>query len=200
MFPRISRRPMHSTLTRIAAVVSTLMLVCVNAAYAQTGPPTATDIAACAASQLSLGTDDENGNFDGMNHGGTLLVVRNISPNACRLDPFVKLTVRDAAGHALGIELDSTPGFPHAIVHGRPLPMGHGPVVFPLTVAAGAEATATLRWTSGAVYDRSFCIEPASFEVSVDGGVLHTPTHAHICGADAGHIEVTASRFALDPR
>jgi hypothetical protein len=184
----------------ISGAVAVLTLLFATAAHAQSAPPAAPDVAACAATQLSLGTDDENGNFSGMNHGGTLLVVRNISRSACSLDPFVNIVMRDAHGNALGIELDNTPGFPRAIVHGRPLHMGHGPVVFPLHLAAGAEATATLRWTNGAVFDHSTCVEATTFDVTIGAGTARTAAHARLCGADAQHLEVTASRFAPDPR
>jgi hypothetical protein len=55
---------------------------------------------ACRASQLSITFDGENGNFSGMSHAGTLLVVRNIGASACCMPG---LRFEDAAHRPLSI-------------------------------------------------------------------------------------------------
>ena len=115
---------------------------------------------ACTSSQISAATDAENGNFDGMSHSGTLLVLRNIGPTACSVAGFPQLTFMDAAGKALAI--------------GREVPKGMhpGPVIVPVTVVPGAEVTATLRWVSGDVYSpRGECFAAASVSVKIGDGM-----------------------------
>ena len=51
----------------------------------------------CKASDLSLGTDDENGSFNGMSHLGTLLVLRNLSTTACSVPARPEISFLDAS-------------------------------------------------------------------------------------------------------
>ncbi len=78
--------------------------------------------------------------------------------------------------------------------------LGHGPVVLPVVVAAGAEVTSSLRWVSGEVYDQNACITPTTLAVVIQGASQATPLQAHLCGdADHGGIMFEQTRFALDP-
>jgi Protein of unknown function (DUF4232) len=153
------------------------------AAYAAAVP-------ACTANQLSLTLDAENGNFDGMSHSGTLLVLRNIGPDACSVPAFPTLTFRDAAHATLAIT-GRTPGF---------LPgMGHGPVMLPAIVASGAELTSSLRWVSGDVYDHGTCLSPATLSVTIGGTELSTTLIGNICGESPTKITYTSTRLNPDP-
>ncbi len=142
-------------------------------------PPTPTPmIPPCKAEQLSLGFDGENGAFDGMSHSGALLVVRNLGPQACRLPGLPTLSFKDAAGHALPIARQT------------PVGMHPGPVVLPVILAAGAEATAPLRWVSGEVYSPSRCYSAASASLQLStipgSGALSSPFQGRICGPAKG--------------
>ncbi|WP_156679934.1 DUF4232 domain-containing protein [Sphingomonas profundi] len=125
---------------------------------------------ACAADQLSLGFDAENGAFNGMSHGGALLVIRNVGTRPCRLAALPRLTFNDGAGKPLPIVRRAPPG------------MHPGPAVPPVGIAAGAEVTAPLRWVSGEVYDKSRCLTPASAAVAIGSGTTQTAFSARICG------------------
>ncbi len=154
-------------------------------ARAQTAQP----LASCTASQLSLATDNESGNFDGMMKSGTLLVVRNLSSTPCRMTPLPRISFRDAADKELKVSITvaGTAG------------MHPGPVVLPIVIAPGAELTATLRWVSGEVFDHTACVSPTQLAIEIDDTTLHTMFKGHICGEDADHIAVTATRLAPDP-
>ena len=106
----------------------------------------------CSSSQIALNTDAEDGRFNGMSHSGTLLVLRNDSTTACRLDPFAQIVLKDRRSNALNVAVHPATAFQGPVVKGRPLPMGHGPVVLPIVLAPGAEATASLRWVSGSCF------------------------------------------------
>jgi len=147
-------------------------------------------VPACTANQLSLTLDSENGNFDGMSHSGTLLVLRNIGSDACSVPAFPTLTFRDAAHATLSITR-STPGF-------RP-GMGHGPVMLPAIVAPGAELTASLRWVSGDVYDHGTCLSPATLSVTIAGQELTTALTGNICGESPSKVTYTTTRLNPDP-
>ena len=180
------------------ALVASALLACGAIGDAQE-PAARPAVTPCATNQISTATDAEGGNFDGMSHGGALLVLRNTSPTACALAPFPKLVANDEHGRALDVGFDVTTGFEGPVVNGKRLPIGHGPVVLPIVVAGGAEATSTMRWVSSPVFDRSVCVDVASLAVEVGGNPIRTAVSAHVCGSDAGHIRITASRLALDP-
>jgi hypothetical protein len=133
----------------------------------------------CKAEQLSLGFDAEGGAFDGMSHSGALLVVRNLGPAACRLAGLPTLGFKDKAGQPL------------PIARQPPVGMHPGPVVLPVALAVGAEATAPLRWTSGEVYSPSRCYTPATATLALDpadpgSAVVSGPVQARICGPARG--------------
>lgn len=136
-------------------------------------PPTPI-IPPCKTEQLSLGFDGENGAFDGMSHSGALLVVRNLGPQACRLPGLPQLGFRDAAGHALPIARQAPRG------------MHPGPVILPISLPVGAEATTPLRWVSGEVYSPSRCYSPTSASLAIGAASLTTSFQSRICGPAKG--------------
>ena len=179
------------------------LLLCLAGAASSTASAqrveTAATVGECSRQQIALHSDGENGNFDGMNHGGTLLVFRNISTSACRLGPFMHISLDGADGKRLGVSVEPKPTFAVPVIDGHPLPMGHGPVVLPVTIPAGATATSELHWVSGLVYDRSVCVSAAGVSVDIGGVAAQTSIAAHICGPDATHISASATRLMLDP-
>jgi hypothetical protein len=124
----------------------------------------------CTINQLSLTFDDENGNFDGMSHSGRLLVLRNYGDHACKTSALPILRFEDAAHRPL------------ALVRRTPLGMHPGPVVIPVGLAPGAEATARMRWVSGNVYDGHHCLTAASVSLQLGTETLTKALHVTICG------------------
>ena len=143
----------------------------------------------CSPNQLSLSTDDENGNFNGLSHSGILVVLRNLGPSACRLQPMAQITFRDASGRDLGVK---------GLLPGARL-MHPGPVVLPIILAAGAEATAALRWVSGPVFDGNTSISATTLRVTLGTTSLTTPLRVVLYGDATKGITFEQARFALDP-
>jgi hypothetical protein len=88
----------------------------------------------CSAPDLSLALDDEAGEFAGVSQSGTLLVLRNIGPNACRVAARPTLIFEDAHQHPIPISLRTPPG------------MHPGPVLLPVILSRDAEATGKMHW------------------------------------------------------
>ncbi len=145
---------------------------------------------ACTAAQILLSTDEEGGNFNGMSHSGTLLVLRNMGTSACRLLPLAQASLLDGSGTPLGPFTTASPGarFLHP-----------GPVVLPIAVAANAELTATLRWVSGPVFNDSLCLAPATLVLKLGDLTLKTPLQGSLCGERTDGVSAELSRFAPDP-
>lgn len=144
----------------------------------------------CKASDLSLGTDDENGAFNGMSHSGTLLVLRNLSGTPCRVQQRPEISFVDKDRKPLPISLD-IPGAKF---------MHPGPVLIPVLVTADAEVTSKLRWVSADVFDRSVCVEPAFLVLKLQGESQQTAANAHICGDKVAGIHYEATPLAVDPQ
>ena len=142
---------------------------------------------ACRPDQVALGFDAEGGAFDGMSHGGTLLVVRNLGPAACTLPGLPTLVFKDAAGQPL------------PIARHVPLGMHPGPVIRPVGLAAGAEATAALRWVSGPAFDRSRCFEVKSVVATIGGATIGSEMPAHICGQAGVTATIEQPALKTDP-
>lgn len=166
-----------------------LFTICAATVTAHAQTPVQNALPMCRAQELSLATDQENGAFDGMSHGGTLLVLRNQSDHACRVAPFPQVTFADAARDlATASSVEGARG------------MHPGPVVAPIVVAAGAEITSKLRWTSGQVFEHNACIHPTKLMVRVEDGTQTTPVQFRLCGdTTAGAPAYTMTRWMVDP-
>lgn len=151
-----------------------LFLSLITSAKSAFGGPVVKPFPMCSADQLSLATDDENSSFNGMSHGGTLLVLRNLGTGACRLEAFPEITMEDAKGP---LKIAFT-------VRGAKF-MHPGPVMVPAVVAPGAEATSTLRWVSGPVFDPGVCLHVTSITVRVGSSKQKSSLGAMLCGPDA---------------
>ncbi|MBB2200876.1 DUF4232 domain-containing protein [Gluconacetobacter tumulisoli] len=124
----------------------------------------------CTAAQLSLGLDDENGQFDGMSQSGTLLVIRNLGPAACVLAAWPVVWF-EGKGHV-----------PLTVGRRPPPGMHPGPVLPPVAVAPGAELTARLHWVSGDVFDDGHnCVTPETTVLEVPGGSLRQHFGRSMC-------------------
>ncbi len=138
--------------------------------------------------QFSISFDGENGSFNGMSHSGVLLVLRNLGPGACRTPGLAVLLMKDAAGRTLPFARETPPG------------MHPGPVVSPVGVAAGAEATAALYWVSAPVYETSRCATPARLVVKTGPDAVTLPWPAgQVCGPAGKPIPYREAVLRTDP-
>lgn len=126
---------------------------------------------ACSPYQLALRTDAADGDFNGMSHSGTYLILHNMGPRACGVFGLPLVSFRDARGRTLPITRTAPRGM-------RP-----GPVVLPVVIPARGEASTGVRWVSGQVFDRGRCYTVASVRVAIGAGGVAHPLAATICGA-----------------
>ena len=143
----------------------------------------------CAEGALAVSFDREDGAFAGMSHDGALLVVRNIGAAACRVPGLPVLSFADASRKAL------------PIARMAPLGLHPGPVVLPVGLAAGAEATAGLLWVVSPVFgnDGGRCYSATSVTVSFDGVSVTAPISTTICGPTGKPATFEQNRLAVDP-
>ena len=106
----------------------------------------------CSAS-IAVRVERRGGSSDGLPQSGVLLVLRNIGPADCLLPGLPQLQFDDAAGQGLDVLREPPPG------------MHPGPVVTPLVLAPGAEASAALTWVSGGVNAGHHCVTPAKLAI-----------------------------------
>lgn len=146
-----------------------LPLIAAAAAAAAAVPP-------CPAGALTVATAGPAGDFNGMSHSGTYLVIHNISRRACSVPglPTVRFW---RARHAL------------AATRRAPAGMHPGPAVPPVRIGPGGRVMTGLRWVSGPVYDNSRCWDARAVSVTIAGRTLSAPVQAHLCGPANGAVE-----------
>ena len=146
------------------------------AAVLEPAPPpfAAAELPACAASHLTLSFDGEDGAFDGLQSGGTLMVVRNVGPASCRVPALPGVTFAGPDGESLPVRFAPPTG------------MHPGPVVSPVGIAPGAEVTAELRWIRGGAFPGGRCYSTAAIRVLLGAVALATPFRERFCGPAAG--------------
>lgn len=141
----------------------------------------------CLASDLSLALDDEAGEFVGASHSGTLLVLRNIGPKACRVPARPTLIFEDEHQHSVPVSRRTPPG------------MHPGPVLPPVILPRDAEATGKMRWVSGDAFDANNCVTPAVLAVQIGQDMLRTPFGRQICGPAGQHPPYDLTILRSDP-
>ncbi|WP_321814762.1 MULTISPECIES: DUF4232 domain-containing protein [unclassified Paraburkholderia] len=134
-------------------------------AYAQSTP--------CQPRQLALSLDDGGGDFNGMSHGGTYLMLRNRSAVACSIPARPGITFLDSHKHPLRAALQAMPG------------MHPGPVLLPLVIPPQATVKTSLHWVTGDVFDDTQCIDTAYLRIAIGNGAVSAPLRAHLCGPRA---------------
>ena len=144
-------------------------------------------IPSCSAAQLSFALDDENGNFNGTSHSGTLLVLRNLGPNACTVPRRPELDFEDAAHHSLPISLEVPRG------------MHPGPVIPPVVIPVGAEVTSQLRWVSGDAFGGNNSLSPAFIRLSIGADALRLKFTGRLFAAVGKQPTYSATLFKPDP-
>ena len=98
--------------------------------------------------QIAVTLDDKDGDFNGMSHSGAMLVIRNLGPDTCSMAGLPRLRFENAKSVPLPVRRRA------------PVGMRPGPVVAPVVIAAGAQATTPLRWVSSDVYGAKNCATP----------------------------------------
>lgn len=130
----------------------------------------------CTPAMVSLSVDASEGDFNGMSHSGTWLVVANRGSEACTLIGLPTVVMKDAKGLVLPVKRQA------------PVGMHPGPVVVPVRLEPGATARMSLRWVSGDVYDQGRCVDASAVEVTFGKLVLRTGLQGHLCGEGASPI------------
>lgn len=163
------RLPLLGGVALVLCVVSGPHFLAQNAKPAPHAPVPTVEM--CTTDGLSLGTDDENDGFAGMSQNGTLLVVRNLGPDACRMPAIPKLALFKGT-IAVKVTFTATPSSRTVIV------------------PAGAEVTTMLHWVAQPVYDTPVCVTPGSLHLRGLGDDLETAFGAQICGDKKQGISV----------
>lgn len=132
-------------------------------------PVASAALPACRPAQLRLSADGRDGEFTGMSHDGVELSIRNRGRD-CLLPALPLVEMRDARGRVLAARRQPPAGM-------RP-----GAPVRPIVLPAGKRAALTLRWVSGAVYDRSRQVNAARVTVRIGAGLLGAPLAAALYG------------------
>ncbi|WP_242148796.1 DUF4232 domain-containing protein [Sphingomonas sp. BAUL-RG-20F-R05-02] len=123
----------------------------------------------CRLSYLRVSVGGRDGDFNGMSHSGTALMIRNLGAD-CMLPALPVISLRDAHGRAL-------PAMRRA-----PVGMHPGPVMLPVRLAAGHQAETDLRWVAGPVFAHNRAVKPTRLTVQIGAGTLHTPITATLYG------------------
>lgn len=154
------------------ALIAGLLAVTMPAAPspAMPAPAPAQGPTPCQISDLAISFDGKDGDFNGMSHSGTEMVVRSRSPRTCLLAGLPTVSFLDASGKVLPIERKAPPG------------MHPGPVVIPVALKPGGQAVTELRWISGDVFEKGRCMKAVAVMVTIAGKGQKVPLVANVCG------------------
>jgi hypothetical protein len=156
----------------IACIGALLYAMGFAQASAQTANAPA-DVPACQPRQIALTLDDGGGDFNGMSHGGTYVLLHNRGDTACRVPARPDVAFLDAHKRTQRASLQPIPG------------MHPGPVLLPVEIPAQGRVRASLRWVTGDVFDDTQCIDPAYLRIGIGQGALTTRFRGHLCGSRA---------------
>lgn len=139
---------------------------------------------------LRLRVEAGTGRFTGMSHDGAIVVLRNVGATICEISVLPDLSMRDARGGVLAHGVPSGARFLHP-----------GPVAFPIALAPGEIAAATIRWTDGNVFGSTSArrIVAASLALTLGRDTLATPLLATVWGRQAVTFDQERFTTALPP-
>jgi membrane-bound inhibitor of C-type lysozyme len=143
--------------------------------------PTAADT--CHASQLTFSLDSGDGQFNGMSHSGTMLVLRNTGTAACTVPALPQPVLTDADKRPLDIIAQTSAAAPFA------------PAPSTIPLAPGAVVESEMRWVSGDVYEDGHCESPALIQLAIGGESVSTSFTGHLCGAGGKPSTYTLAPF-----
>jgi membrane-bound inhibitor of C-type lysozyme/archaellum component FlaG (FlaF/FlaG flagellin family) len=156
-----------TTVFRAVLVLLSLCTIAACSSHAPVANPTpAAATNACRASQLGFSVDSGDGQFNGMSHSGTMLVVRNTGTAACTLPAEPQLVLTDADKRPLNVIAQTSTA----------------PAPSTIRLAPGAVVESEMRWVSGNVYEDGHCESPALIDLAIGGEEDSTAFTGHLCG------------------
>lgn len=167
-------------------IISMALILFSSSSYLPAAPSSSTPLP-CHAAQLSLALDEENGNFNGMSHSGTLLVLRNLGPDTCTVPGRPTLGFEDASHHPLPASLEVPRG------------LHPGPVILPVAIPVGAEVTSEMRWVSSDAYGANNGISPAFITLAIGSDKLQSNFTGRLFGPEGKHPSYSMTLFRRDP-
>lgn len=154
----------------------------------------ATPPSPCDRGTIALSLDDGGGEFNGMSHAGTRLIVRNTGMVACRFPMRPGIVFKDAKQAGLPVIVgERRKALPGVIQISEPGALGSALIV---TLSPGQSVSTTLRWISGDVYGRGQgrCVHPRAIELYLQpANVVDLPFKGDICGERGKMITVDRS-------
>lgn len=140
----------------------------------------------CAASDLQLVLDSQNGAFDGMSHTGTFMTVKNKGGKACLLPAYPSVQFQTDDGKSVPVKRQAADGDTPAE---DTLQTG-----IDLVLPRQSALHSALRWVSGDVYGGPHdCHTVTSLVVTVGGNRLSYPLHSIFCSPEQGRVVVEQS-------
>jgi hypothetical protein len=124
----------------------------------------------CRVDRLRVSLNGRGGDFNGMSHSGTELLIRNMGPD-CMLAALPTVQLRDRRNRIV------------SAVRQSPRGMHPGPVLVPVRLAAGHRAATEIRWVAGPVFPRSRSVRISSISVRIGAGTLTAPLTTTLYGA-----------------
>jgi hypothetical protein len=154
-------------------------------------------VAFCRADQLALDTSLQPVTAEGSATG--LLIVQNKADHPCSMRPFPTIVFADLDQRPLDIAVaQGLSGFQGGpMIDGRRRPMGHGPVVPPVTLAPHARASASMRWNSSISAGHDRCRSVSAVFLKVPEQTELAPLDTKICSASDGALEVHVGPLVL---
>ncbi|MEZ2347719.1 DUF4232 domain-containing protein [Terriglobus sp. RCC_193] len=154
----------------LIALMAPFLIASCAATPQRSSPAQGKITSACTPQQIQLTFDTADGEFNGMSHSGSYLVLTNTGTQACTTPRRPQITWFDTNGTVIHAEPDTPKG------------MHPGPVLTPVTLAPGTSARSALRWVSGEVYDHNTCANVARGTVKLDHGEVSAPLQSRMCG------------------
>jgi membrane-bound inhibitor of C-type lysozyme len=160
-------------------VLLSLSTIAACSSHAPVANPTPVATDTCRASQLGFSLNSGDGQFNGMSHAGTMLVVRNTGTAACTLPAQPQPVLTDAGKRPLNI-IAQTPNAPAPSM---------------IQLVPGAAVESEMRWVSGNVYEDGHCESPALIDLAIGGKKVSTAFTGHVCGAGGKPSTYTLTPF-----
>lgn len=155
----------------------------------QTNGADAANANPCTAHEVTLKPGASNGDFNGMSHSGTYLVLTNRSRNACSIPGLPELTFLDANG----------PVKTEADLAGAKF-MHPGPVVLPILLQPKQSITTSARWVSGPVYSDNLCYKLTGVILALREGGAHMALAGEMCGERNKGVHYDLQRYGSNPK
>lgn len=154
---------------------------------AQTAGAEATNATPCTAREVTLKPGTGNGDFNGMSHSGTYLVLSNHSRTACSIPGLPQLTFLDANGPVQTEGDLSGAKFMHP-----------GPQVLPIVLQPKQSITTGARWVSGPVFQDNLCYKLTGVILALRDSAAHMPLSGQMCGERSKGVHYDLQRYGTN--